>query len=79
MFTFFIKKYRITLIGVLVGAILGWLYWANIGCSTGTCIITSNPVNSSLYGALLGALISDSFRKKENVKTNTTIQTHDHH
>lgn len=53
--------------GALVGAIAGFLYWQNVGCSTGTCMITSKPVNSTLYGALLGSLLFAMF-KKENKK-----------
>jgi uncharacterized protein YcfJ len=53
--------------GVAVGAIAGYFYWQQIGCSSGTCMITSKPVNSTLYGALLGGLLFGLF-KKENKK-----------
>jgi len=53
--------------GAVVGAIGGFLYWQNVGCVSGTCLITSKPVNSTVYGALLGSLLFGIF-KKENKK-----------
>lgn len=64
----FIKKNIITIIGVLVGTIAGYLYWHQVGCASGNCAITSSPVNSSLYGAMMGGLLFNIF-KKENSKT----------
>jgi len=63
----FFKKYQLTLIGVVLGALGGYLYYHFIGCSSGSCAITSRPVNSTLYGALMGGLIFNIF-KKENKK-----------
>lgn len=40
------------------GALLGFAYHKFVGCSTGTCPITANPWSSTLYGALLGFLLS---------------------
>ena len=62
----FIKKYQVSLIGILLGAIVGWMYWNFIGCSSGTCAITSKPFNSTLYGALMGYLVAGLLQK--NVK-----------
>jgi F0F1-type ATP synthase assembly protein I len=59
----FVKKYQRNLIGIVIGAIAGWLYWHFVGCSSGTCAITSKPINSSLYGALMGYLIAGMFQK----------------
>lgn len=59
------KKHRLTLIGIPIGAIGGFLYWKFIGCSSGTCPITSNPINSTLYGILLGALLGSSIKTKK--------------
>ena len=63
-----IIKYKMTLIGVLIGAVGGFLYWRFVGCSSGTCPITSNPYISTVYGALFGAVIfhSSPKKKKEN-------------
>ncbi|MDD3226928.1 MAG: DUF6132 family protein [Tissierellia bacterium] len=46
------------LAGIVVGGLLGFLYYKFIGCSSGTCSITSNPINSTLYGAVMGLLIT---------------------
>ena len=43
--------------GGLIGALLGYIYYVQIGCVSGTCPITSNPISSSIYGAILGALV----------------------
>jgi len=43
-------------VAALAGAAAGYLYWQQIGCSSGSCAITSNPLNSTLYGAMLGVL-----------------------
>ena len=59
-----LKKYRLAIIGLFVGAAGGYLYYALVGCSTGTCPITSNPWRMSLYGALIGMLLLDMFRKE---------------
>ncbi len=55
------------IIGAVLGAVAGYLYWQQIGCVSGTCAITSKPLNSTLYGAVMGALLLGLF-KKENKK-----------
>lgn len=60
----YVKLHLVTLIGVLVGSVAGFLYWRFVGCSSGTCAITSSPINSTLYGALLGGLLFSMFKKK---------------
>jgi hypothetical protein len=63
----FIKKYKLGLIGIVLGGILGYAYYHFIGCNTGTCSITSKPINSSVYGMVMGYLILSTFEKtKEN-------------
>lgn len=59
----FLLKYKLAILGIIVGAVLGYLYYYLVGCSTGTCPITSNPMRMTLYGALLGGLFFDIFRK----------------
>jgi hypothetical protein len=60
----FIKKNILILIGLLAGAIGGYIYWHQIGCSSGTCIITSKPANSTLYGSVMGGLLFSIFKKQ---------------
>lgn len=62
----FIFKYRLIFLGIAVGAVAGSFYWKFVGCTSGTCIITASPLNSSLYGAILGVLVFDLFRKNEH-------------
>ena len=52
---------RIT-IGIIAGGAIGFGWYKLVGCSTGTCPLTSNPVISTIYGAVLGVLIATSFR-----------------
>jgi len=61
------KNNALYLVGAAVGALAGYIYWQQIGCSSGTCMITSRPINSTLYGVLMGALLFGIF-KKENKK-----------
>lgn len=58
-------KYIKWIIGLSIGAGLGFSYWYFIGCNTGGCAITSSPVNSTLYGGLMGALLVGSFSSKD--------------
>ena len=57
----FIKRYGWTLLGIVAGMVGGYLYWRYVGCTTGTCPITSSPVNSSIWGAAMGGLLLSSF------------------
>ena len=58
------KKYKFTILGILLGAIFGYLYYHFVGCASGTCTITSQPLNSTLYGAMMGGLLLNIFEKK---------------
>jgi hypothetical protein len=60
----FIQKYKLTIIGTLVGAIGGYLYYHFVGCASGTCAITSKPLNSTLYGAFMGGILFSGFQKE---------------
>lgn len=56
------------MIGALVGAVAGYFYWQQVGCSGGSCAITSKPLNSTLYGAVLGALAFGIFKRQPKKK-----------
>ena len=60
-----LKKYKLDLIGISLGAFAGFMYWKFVGCASGTCMITSKPLNSSLYGALMGFLVLGMFKKEK--------------
>lgn len=53
------------MVGILTGAIGGYLYYHFIGCATGTCPITSKPLNSTIYGAVMGGLLFSIFKKEK--------------
>lgn len=59
------RKYLLTIMGVVVGAVGGYAYYYWIGCNSGSCPITSQPVNSTIYGAIMGGLFLNMFQKKK--------------
>ena len=61
----FILNHKLTLIGIVLGAIGGYLYYHYIGCMSGTCPIISQPLNSTLYGAMMGGLLLNTFKKEK--------------
>lgn len=58
----FLKKHFLRIIGLVVGAIGGYLYYHYVGCASGTCPITSNPYITTIYGSVLGYLVFDMFK-----------------
>ncbi len=60
-----IKKNWLTLLGVAIGALGGYLYWLYIGCESGSCPITSSPLISSLWGAVMGGLLFSIFKMEK--------------
>ncbi|HRX58081.1 MAG TPA: DUF6132 family protein [Eubacteriales bacterium] len=52
-----LKRYLPMLILAIIGAVGGYLYYRFVGCASGTCAITSNPVISTIYGGVIGLLI----------------------
>jgi hypothetical protein len=66
------KSTVLTLTGVAAGGILGFLYWKFVGCASGACAITSKPLNSSLYGMLMGGLLFSNFNLTKKIKNDST-------
>lgn len=62
--------YRV-LLGFIIGGISGYLYYQLVGCSNGTCPITSNPWITTIYFAFAGVLLTykKSAKKEDNSKT----------
>ena len=58
-----IIKNKLLFIGTALGGIAGFVYWKYVGCLTGTCAITSNPVRSTIYFAVTGSLVFRLFKK----------------
>ena len=64
--TFKNRNFILSLSGIILGAAGGFMYYYFIGCRTGTCPITSSPWISMLWGASVGYLVFDMFRKKKD-------------
>lgn len=62
-----------TFIGIIVGSFGGFLYYYFIGCTSGSCPITSNPYASILYGALFGGVLFYKPTKKINKNNKSTV------
>jgi len=52
-------------IGVFVGGLLGFAYYHFVGCKSGTCPLTSNPLITTGYGAVIGLLITSGGSKSK--------------
>jgi len=62
-------QHKLVIAGILLGAISGFLYWNFIGCNSGSCAITSNPYNSTIYGSVMGGLVFSMFKKEKGNST----------
>jgi hypothetical protein len=64
-----LKNYLPEIIGTLLGAIGGYLYWKYVGCVSGTCAIKSNWYYmipwAMLLGFLAGSIAGDLIRKRK--------------
>lgn len=63
----FLKNNTLVGLGIILGTIAGFLYWKFIGCNSGTRLITSKPLNSTIYGAVMGGLIFSLAKKSKTV------------
>ena len=52
------------------GALVGFGYYYAVGCSTGSCPITSNPIITMIYMGVIGLLLSGLFGKGCDGKCN---------
>ena len=68
-----IIKNKLYFLRAVIGALAGFLYWKYVGCLTGTCSITANPLNSTIYFAIFGSILFGLFTK-ESVITITKKQ-----
>lgn len=60
----FLHKLRLlrwSITGIVLGAIGGYVYYSQVGCSSGACTITSNPWLTVIWVGLLGYLIGNTF------------------
>jgi hypothetical protein len=70
----FAARNKLWIIGGIAGAVAGYLYYHFVGCASGTCLITSKPLNSTLYGGVMGGLLFSMFRKENKTKQNQNNQ-----
>ncbi|MEI6677054.1 MAG: hypothetical protein WCL21_00520 [Mariniphaga sp.] len=47
-------------LGVTLGGLAGFSYYYFVGCSSGSCAITSSPYMSTLWGGLMGYFVVNS-------------------
>jgi hypothetical protein len=66
----FLFQNKLSLIGIILGGIAGFLYWKLVGCTSGTCSITSKWHNSTAYGAVMGGLFLSIFKKEKHERNN---------
>jgi hypothetical protein len=59
-FCFTKRQLKVMGAGIALGGVAGYLYWKFIGCTSGSCPITSNKLTSMLYGAAMGFLLTAS-------------------
>jgi hypothetical protein len=62
-----LRKYKQEFSGAIAGALAGWCYWYFVGCASGQCLITSKPLNSTLYGMLMGATAFSLLRSGKGI------------
>lgn len=49
-------------LGAVAGGGLGFAYYKLVDCTSDMCPLTSNPIISTIYGAVMGLLIATSFK-----------------
>ena len=55
---------------IIGGALVGLGYYYAVGCSTGSCPITSNPIITMIYLGVVGLLLSGLVGKRGDGKCN---------
>lgn len=43
---------------IVIGSLIGYFQYRLIGCTTGSCPLTSNPLIATIYGGIIGFLFS---------------------
>jgi hypothetical protein len=59
-----IKLHYPTLIGVVVGAIAGYLYHLQVVCTEDACPITANPYKTTILFGVMGGILGSYFDRK---------------
>jgi phage shock protein E len=65
---------KLIVIGVIIGGIAGYLYYYFVGCSSGTCAISSNPYNSTIYFSILGGLLMSIIKPEKSKEKEKKVE-----
>ena len=65
-----IKKWGKPILFTVGGALAGLAYYYFVGCSSGTCPLTSHPLVTMFYMGLVGWLLSGIFGRECGGKCN---------
>lgn len=63
-----LRKNKFYFLGGAIGGLAGFLYWKLIGCYSGSCAITSSPINSTIYFAAMGVLFVNIIKRENKPK-----------
>lgn len=55
------RRNWISVLGIALGVLVGYLYWFYVGCLDGTCPINASPMLNILRGGILGGLLFSFF------------------
>jgi hypothetical protein len=64
----FLYNHRYLFVIMLLGMTGGYFYWRFIGCTSGSCPITSNWYSSVAVGGIFGYLAGDTLNDWRNKK-----------
>jgi xanthine/uracil permease len=70
----FKKIPMLSIAGLLLGAVGGYIYYVQVGCVSGTCAITSNPWLSTAWGGAFGYLLLGMFTGNKESTGKTDAQ-----
>ena len=60
------KRWLRPVLFAVSGALAGLGYYYFIGCTTGSCPITANPISAIIYMGVIGWLLSGVFKKERD-------------
>lgn len=64
-----ISSHGLTALGALVGAVAGFIYYQQVGCTSEGCFISSHPLVTMGYGAMVFGLAASGWKKPRTPKT----------
>lgn len=70
----FKKKVIFRIVLTVLGAIGGFLYWKYVGCASGACPIQSKWYLSTLYGLVIGFLVSGLFISDKKKSADSSVE-----